>query len=234
MSSLSSFAITQTYPPRDSNRLQLYSFPTPNGVKVSIMLEELGLDYDAHRVDITQNQTWSDEFLMLNPNGKIPVIIDPNTQTGEPLVLFESGAILFYLAEKTGKFLPENTHERMQSMQWLFWQMSGVGPMFGQVGFFHAFAGKDIEDKRPLMRYVNESKRLLQVLEGRLENRQWIMGEQYGLVDIAFIGWVRVLTGMYDAGELLEYNKLKNVPAWLESCLARPAVQKGLQVPQLD
>lgn len=232
MSKLASFPIAKVYPAQHPDWLQLYSFPTPNGVKISIMLEEIGLPYEAHQVDIRENQTWTDEFLALNPNGKIPAIIDPNTDSGEPLALFESGAILLYLAEKTGQLLPTKPDERMQAIQWLFLQMAGFGPIFGQLGFFHAFAGKEIEDKRPLMRYVNESKRLLLLLESRLENHNWIMGEHYSIVDIAFIGWVRALTSIYDAGELLEYKQLKRVPAWLERCLARPAVQKGLQVPQ--
>lgn len=229
MSALDQFPICKRYPAQHPELLQLYSFPTPNGVKVSIMLEEVGLPYELHRINIKDNETWSDEFLSLNPNGKIPAIIDPNTPSSEPLALFESGAILLYLADKTGQLLSQDPSERMHTLQWLFFQAAGVGPIFGQLGFFHAFAGKDIQDKRPLMRYVQESKRLLSVLEQRLDGRNWIMGEHYSIADIAFIGWVRILTGMYDAADMLDYHKLKQVPAWLERCLQRPAVQRGLQ-----
>jgi GSH-dependent disulfide-bond oxidoreductase len=232
MSSLSAFPITTRWPATHPDQLQLYSFPTPNGVKVSIMLEEIGLPYEAHAIDISKNETWGPEFLSLNPNGKIPAILDPNGPGGKPLALFESGAILLYLAEKTGKFLPSDPVLRLETIQWVFFQMAAIGPMFGQLGFFHKFAGKDIEDKRPLHRYRDESKRLLGVLETRLTGRTWIMGDDYTIADIAMIGWVRNLVGFYDAGELVDYASLKAVPAWLERCLARPAVQRGLDIPK--
>jgi GST-like protein len=231
MTDLSQFPITQRWPAKHPDRLQLYSLPTPNGVKVSIMLEEIDLPYEPHLVDITKNESWLPEFLSLNPNGKIPAIIDPNGPGGKPLGLFESGAILQYLAEKTGKLLPADPMQRWETIQWVFFQMAFIGPMFGQVGFFHKFAGKDFEDKRPLQRYVNESKRLLGVLEDRLATRAWIMGDDYSIADIAHLGWVRNLVGFYGAGDLVEYGKLKKVPAWLEKCLARPAVQRGLNIP---
>ena len=232
MADLSDFPITRRWPAQHPDRLQLYSLNTPNGVKASIMLEEIGLPYEPHFVDISKDETWGPEFLSLNPNGKIPAIIDPDGPGGQPLALFESGAILIYLAEKTGKLIPADAAGRYETIQWVMWQMGGLGPMFGQLGFFHRFAGKAIEDKRPLERYVAESKRLLGVLDGRLEGRDWIMGEQYTIADIAMLGWVRNLIGFYEARDLVEFDTLKNVPAWLERGLARPAVQRGLEIPK--
>lgn len=204
MSDLSAFPVTKRWPAQHPDRLQLYSLPTPNGVKVSIMLEELGLPYETHLVDIGRNESWTPEYLSLNPNGKIPAIIDPDGPGGKPLPLFESGAILLYLAEKTGKFLPADPARRYETIQWVFFQMAAIGPMFGQVGFFHKFAGREYEDKRPLERYVTESKRLLGVLETHLEGRQWIMDDDYTIADIATLGWVRNLVGFYGAGELVD------------------------------
>jgi GST-like protein len=231
MSDLSAFPIAQRWPARHPDRIQLYSLPTPNGVKVSIALEELGLPYEAHLVNIMKNESWAPEFLALNPNGKIPAIIDPDGPGGKPLGLWESGAILLYLADKTGKLLPADPGRRYETIQWVFFQMASVGPMFGQVGFFHKFAGKAFEDKRPLERYRDESKRLLGVLETRLDGRQWIMDDEYTIADIALVGWVRNLVGFYEAGPLVEFDKLKHVPAWLERTVARPAVERGLSIP---
>ncbi|GFZ99272.1 glutathione S-transferase [Elstera cyanobacteriorum] len=231
MADLSAFPITQRWPAQHPDRLQLYSWPTPNGVKVSILLEETGLPYEAHSVNIGQNETWGPEFLSLNPNGKIPAILDPNGPGSKPLALFESGAILVYLAEKTGQFLSTDPVARYETLQWVFFQMAAVGPMFGQLGFFHKFAGREYEDKRPLERYRAESERLLGVLETRLTGRDWIMGDDYTIADIALLGWVRNLIGFYGAGELVHYAKLTAVPAWLERGLARPAVQRGLEIP---
>ncbi|MGO4673627.1 glutathione S-transferase N-terminal domain-containing protein [Bosea sp. 2YAB26] len=232
MSDLSAFPITQRWPAQHPDRIQLYSLPTPNGVKVSIMLEETGLPYEPHTINIGQNETWTAEFLSLNPNGKIPAIIDPNGPGGKPIGLFESGAILIYLAEKAGKFLPSDLAERYETIQWVFFQMAAVGPMFGQLGFFHKFAGREYEDKRPRDRYAAESKRLLGVIETRLAGRDWIMGDAYTIADISLLGWVRNLVGFYGAGELVDYSSLKHVPAWLERGLARPAVQRGLEIPK--
>ncbi|WP_184720198.1 glutathione S-transferase N-terminal domain-containing protein [Caulobacter sp.] len=232
MSDLSAFPITQRWPAQHPDRIQLYSLPTPNGVKVSIMLEETGLAYEPHMIDIGANETWGPEFLSLNPNGKIPAIIDPDGPGGKPMGLFESGAILVYLAEKSGKFLPTDPAARYETLQWVMFQMAAIGPMFGQLGFFHKFAGKDFEDKRPRDRYVAESKRLLGVLEGRLATRDWIMGDDYTIADIATLGWVRNLVGFYGAGELVDWATLKHVPRWLEAGLARPAVQRGLEIPK--
>jgi GST-like protein len=231
MADLSAFPITRQYPARHPERLQLYSLPTPNGVKVSILLEELGLAYEPHLVDIGKNETWTPDYLSLNPNGKIPAIIDPDGPGGQPLPLFESGAILVYLAEKSGRFLPADPAARYETLQWVFFQMAAIGPMFGQVGFFHKFAGREFEDKRPRDRYVAESRRLLGVLEGRLEGRDWIMGEDYTIADIASLGWVRNLIGFYEAGDLVGFADFPRVAAWLERGLARPAVQRGLNIP---
>ncbi|HZY58204.1 MAG TPA: glutathione S-transferase N-terminal domain-containing protein [Candidatus Binataceae bacterium] len=232
MSDLSAFPIARRWPPRHPDRLQLYSLPTPNGVKVSIMLEEIGLPYEVHLVDFNKDDQKTPEFLSLNPNGKIPAIIDPDGPGGQPLPLFESGAILQYLAEKTGRLLPQDPARRYQTIQWVYFQMGGIGPMFGQVGFFYKFAGKEIADKRPLERYVAESRRLLDVIEQRLEGRQWIMDDDYTIADISMFGWVRNLIGFYGARELVAFDALKHVPAWLERGLARPAVERGLNIPK--
>jgi len=231
MTDLSSLPVASRWPARHPERLQLYSFPTPNGVKVSIMLEEIGLPYEAHTVDIMKNETWGPEFLSLNPNGKIPAIIDPDGPDGKPLALFESGAILVYLGEKTGKLLPKDAAGRYETLQWVFFQMASVGPMFGQLGFFYKFGGKAIEDKRPLERYRDESKRLLGVLETRLADRDWIMGGEFTIADVSLIGWVRGVKVFYEAGEILGMDKMPRVNDWLERALARPAVQRGLDIP---
>jgi len=209
MTDLSTFPITTRWPAQHPDRIQLYSLPTPNGVKVSIMLEETGLPYEPHLVDIMKNESWTPEFLSLNPNGKIPAILDPDGPGGKPMGLWESGAILIYLAEKSGKFLPADPVRRYETIQWVMWQMGGLGPMFGQLGFFHKFAGRDYEDKRPRDRYVNESKRLLGVLESRLADRTWIMGDDYTIADISMLGWVRNLIGFYEAAELVDYASLR-------------------------
>jgi len=232
MSDLSTFPITARWPAKYPDRLQLYSLPTPNGVKVSIMLEEIGLPYEPHLVDFGKNDQHTPEFLSLNPNGKIPAIIDPNGPEGAPLGLFESGAILLYLADKTGKLVPAGAARRYETIQWVFFQMAFIGPMFGQVGYFHKFAGREIADKRPLERYRDESKRVLAVLETRLNGRQWIMGDEYTIADVSMLGWVRNLIGFYGARELVDFDLLKQVPAWLERGLARPAVKRGLEIPK--
>ena len=232
MSDLSAFQITKRWPAKHADRLQLYSLPTPNGVKVSIMLEEIALPYEVHLVDFSKDDQKTPEFLSLNPNGKIPAILDPNGPGGKTLGLFESGAILQYLAEKTGKLLPADAVRRWETIQWVLFQMGGIGPMFGQVGFFHKFAGREYEDKRPLERYVAESRRLLDVIDGRLDGREWIMGADYSIADISMLGWVRNLVGFYGARELVGFDELTQVPAWLERGLARPAVQRGLEIPK--
>jgi len=231
MGGLESFPITRKWPPRHPDRIQLYSLPTPNGVKVSIALEELGLPYEPHLVSFDTNDQMSPEFLSLNPNNKIPAIIDPNGPGGRPIGLFESGAILVYLADKTGRLAPADAAARYETLQWLMFQMGGIGPMFGQVGFFVKFAGKDFEDKRPRERYVAESRRLLGVLDRRLESRDWIMGE-YTIADIATLPWVRNLVRFYGAGELVGFRDFMNVQRVLEAFLKRPAVQAGLAIPK--
>jgi GST-like protein len=231
MTDLSAFPVAARWPAKHPERLQLYSQPTPNGVKVSIMLEEIGLPYEAHRIEFDADGTGSPAYRSLNPNGKIPAIIDPDGLGGKPMGLFESGAILLYLAEKTGRLLPADPAARYQTIQWVFFQVGAVGPMFGQLGYFHKFAGREIADKRPLERYREETKRLLGVLDGRLEGRDWIMGDDYTIADIALIGMVRNVIGYYEARELVGFDALTHVPAWLERGLARPAVQRGLLIP---
>ena len=226
------FPITQKWPARHPDRLQLYSLPTPNGVKVSIMLEETKLPYEVHLVNFETQDQMTPEFISLSPNNKIPAILDPNGPGGKPLALFESGAILIYLADKTGLFMPPDAAGRYQTIQWLMFQTGGIGPMFGQLGFFHKFAGKDYDDKRPLGRYVAESKRLLGVLDRRLDGRAWIMGDDYGIADIATFPWVRNLMGFYDAGDLVGISDFANVNRVLAAFMARPAVIKGLGIPQ--
>src|SRR5215510_5033288 len=234
MADLSAFPITRKWPAQHPEKLQLYSLPTPNGVKVSIMLEETGLPYEPHLVDFGKDDQKTAEFVSLNPNGKIPAIIDPDGPGGKPMGLFESGAILHYLADKTKKLMPKDPARQWETLAWVYWQMGGIGPFFGQVGFFNKFAGKDFEDKRPRDRYVNESKRLLGVMESHLAGRQWFMGNEYTIADISMLGWVRNLIGFYGARELVAFDSLKHVPAWLDRGLARPAVKRGLQIPMRD
>ncbi|MFX1766707.1 glutathione S-transferase N-terminal domain-containing protein [Paraburkholderia sp. A1RI-2L] len=231
MNDLSAFPINAKWPAQHPERIQLYSLPTPNGVKVSIMLEETGLPYEPHLVRFDTNDQMSPEFLSLNPNNKIPAIIDPNGPGGAPLPLFESGAILIYLADKCGQFLAREGRERYETIQWLMFQMGGIGPMFGQVGFFHKFAGKEYEDKRPRDRYVAESRRLIGVLDQHLANRQWIMGEHYTIADMATFPWVRNLIGFYEAGDLVGFKDFRHVARALDAFLARPAVKRGLEIP---
>ena len=231
MNTLAQFPITRRWPPQTPGAIQLYSLPTPNGVKVSIALEELGLPYDPHLVSFDTNDQMSPEFLSLNPNNKIPAIIDPDGPGGKPLPLFESGAILIYLAEKAGRLLPQEN--RYEVLQWLMFQMGGVGPMFGQLGFFHTFAGKEIEDPRPKERYRAEAERLLKVLDGALAGKEWIAGD-YSIADIALCPWLRTLRNFYKASEITGWEKLAHVPAYLERFLARPAVQRGLNIPKRD
>ena len=231
MNDLSNFPVTHRWPAQFPEWLQLYSLPTPNGVKISVMLEETGIPYETHRVDIHAGDQFTPEFLSVNPNNKIPAILDPNGPGGVPLVLAESGAILVYLAEKSGQFLPLDAVARYHTLQWLMFQMGGIGPMFGQIGFFYRYGGKDYEDKRPLQRYVNEAHRLLKVLDQQLKGKSWIMGEAYTIADMAVLPWVRCLIENYDAAELVELGKFPNVLRVLAAWEKRPAVQRGLQMP---
>jgi GST-like protein len=232
MNNLESFPITKKWPAQFPDRIQLYSLPTPNGVKAAIMLEETRLAYEPHLVNFESNDQKSPEFVSLNPNGKIPAILDPQGPGGKPLALFESGAILLYLADKSGQCMPRDPAARYQCIQWLMFQMGGIGPMFGQVGFFHKFAGKDFPDKRPLERYVAESKRLLGVLDLHLRERAWIMGGEYSIADIATFPWIGNLIGFYGAGELVGINDYPDVVRVLKAFNARPAVMRGSNIPK--
>lgn len=231
MRDLSAFAVTKKWPASHPDRLQLYSLPTPNGVKASIMLEETGLPYEVHRVSFDTQDQFTPEFLSVSPNNKIPAILDPDGPGGQPLALFESGAILIYLADKTGQLLPKDPARRYQAIQWLMFQMGGIGPMFGQVGFFHKFAGKDFEDKRPRDRYIAEAARLLGVLDRHLAGREWIMDGEYSIADIATFPWVRNLIGFYGAGDLVEFSRFTHVQRVLDAFVQRPAVVRGLNIP---
>lgn len=232
--SLSEFKITQKWPAQNPKVLQLYSLPTPNGIKVSAMLEETGLAYEPHLVSFSTNDQMTPEFLSLNPNNKIPAIIDPDGPGGKPLALWESGAILIYLGEKTGQFLPSDPAGRLETIQWLMWQMGGFGPMSGQLGFFHKFAGREYEDRRPFERYRDEVKRLLGVLDQRLEGRDFIMGTDYTIADIASWPWVRTIHGFYEAGDHVGLGDMKNVMRWFEACAARSASEKAINIPARD
>jgi len=234
MTNLSDFPITAKWPAQHPEHIQLYSLPTPNGIKVSAMLEETGLPYEPHLVRFDTDDQMSPEFLSLNPNNKIPAILDPNGPDGKPLALFESGAILIYLADKSGRFMPKDPAGRYETIQWLMFQMGGIGPMFGQVGFFHKFAGKEYEDKRPRDRYIAESRRLLNVLDGRLDGRRWIMGDDYTIADIATFPWVRNLIGFYEAGDMVGIKDFPHVTRVLAAFLDRPAVAKGINIPKRD
>ncbi|MDG1170963.1 MAG: glutathione S-transferase N-terminal domain-containing protein [Sulfitobacter sp.] len=229
MSDLSSFPITKKWPPQNPDILQLYSFPTPNGVKVSIALEEMGIPYEAHKVTLSDADVKSPEFLSLNPNNKIPAIIDPNGPDGTAVGIFESGAILIYLAEKSGMLIGQTGAERAHVLQWLMFQMGGLGPMLGQLGFFYKFAGSEWEDKRPQQRYIAEAKRLLGVLDRALEGKDWITGT-YSIADIAIAPWLRGLD-FYGAKGAVGWDDHNNLVAYLDRFTARPAVQIGLVTP---
>lgn len=225
------FPITRRWPPRRAEVIQLYSLGTPNGVKVSILLEELGVDYDVHRISISDPEDqMTPEFISLSKNNKIPAILDPDGPDGKPMGLFESGAILIYLADKFGKFLPKSGAARYEVLQWLMFQMGGVGPMFGQVGFFHRYKGAEIEDPRPRTRYYNEAKRLLGVIDRQLEGRDWIAGD-YSIADMAIVPWIRTLRVFYEAEKEVGLDGFAHVARYVERFEARPAVQRGLEVP---
>ncbi len=234
MSRLDAFPITKKWPARNPDIIQLYSLPTPNGIKASAMLEESGLAYEPHLVNFGSNDQTTPEFMSLNPNNKIPAIIDPNGPSGEPVGLWESGAILVYLAEKSGRLLSTDPVERLHTLQWLMFQMGGVGPMFGQFGFFHKFAGKEIEDKTAFNRYRDESIRLLKVLDGQLKGREYLVGNDYSIADLSIWPWVRTMTGFYEAGEIIGIDDVANVKSWVERCFARPASEKAVNIPAQD
>ena len=229
MTSLETFPITRKWPASDPSVIQLYSFPTPNGVKASIALEEMGLAYEAHLVTLSDADVKSPEFLSLNPNNKIPAMIDPNGPDGHPVGLFESGAILIYLAEKSGTLIGQTASDKARVIQWLMFQMGGVGPMLGQLGYFHKFAGSEIEDPRPRQRYVDEAKRLLAVIETQMDGRGWIAGD-YSIADIAIAPWLLALE-FYGAKELVGWDGHTNIVAYVERFMERPAVAKGRNIP---
>lgn len=230
MTALFDFPITRRWPPKRADVIQLYTLNTPNGIKTSVMLEECGLDYDAHRISITDPEDqFTPEFLSLNPNNKIPAMIDPNGPDGAPIGLFETGAMLIYLGDKTGKFLPASGAARYHTIQWLMWQMGGLGPMFGQVGYFHRYKGKEIEDPRPRTRYFTEARRILGVLDKQLQGRDWITGD-YSIADMAVGPWLRTVRVNYEAEKETGMDGFANVQAYLERFLARPAVQRGIEV----
>lgn len=229
MSDLSAFPITQRWVPQDPSKLQLFSFPTPNGVKASIMLEETGLDYEAHRVTLSDVDVKSDAFLSLNPNNKIPAIIDPNGPDGTPIGIFESGAILLYLGDKTGQFIGANAADKARITQWLMWQMGGLGPMLGQLGYFSKFAGSQIEDPRPRQRYVDEAKRLLGVLNGVLADRDWVAGD-YSIADMAIAPWLNALN-FYETKDVVEWESFENLQPYVDTFYSRPAVDKANNIP---
>nr|WP_319390411.1 glutathione S-transferase N-terminal domain-containing protein [uncultured Cohaesibacter sp.] len=230
---LSDFPIVKKWPAQNPDVIQLYSFPTPNGVKVSIALEEMGLPYEAHKVTLSDADVKSPAFLSLNPNNKIPAIIDPHGPDGDPIGLFESAAILLYLSDKTGKFIGSTDRDRAKITQWLMFQMGGIGPMFGQLGFFVKFKGAEIEDPRPRQRYIDESKRLLNVLNKELADQDWIAGD-YSIADMAIAPWLRPIVGIYEAADLVDFNSYGNVVDYLERFMDRPAVQKGINIPPRD
>lgn len=230
MTALTDFPITRRWPPARPDAIQLYTLNTPNGIKTSVMLEECGLDYDAHRISISDPEDqFTPEFLSLNPNNKIPAMIDPNGPDGQPIGIFETGAILIYLGDKTGKFLPKSGAARYHTIQWLMWQMGGLGPMFGQVGYFHRYKGKEIEDPRPRTRYYNEARRILGVLDRQLAGRDWITGD-YSIADMAVGPWLRTIRVNYMAEAETGMDTFANVQAYLDRFLARPAVQRGIEV----
>ena len=228
---LSGYSVTSRWPPRHPDRLQLYTLGTPNGIKISVFLEETGLPYEAHKVEFSRNDQMTPEFLSVSPNNKIPAILDPDGPGGRPLPLFESGAILIYLAEKTGRFLSSDPHQRYTTLQWLMFQIGGVGPMFGQLGFFYKYAGSAYEDKRPLERYAGETRRLLGVMDVQLADHAWLAGEEYSIADMAVFPWINGMLMHYKAGDVVGYGGFRNVDRALQAFLARPAVQRGMKVP---
>ena len=232
MPDLSAFPIFAKWPAKNPDAIQLFSFPTPNGVKVSIALEEIGLPYEAHKVTLSDADVRSPAFLSLNPNNKIPAIIDPNGPDGTAIGLFESGAILIYLADKSGKLIGDSATDRAHVIQWLMFQMGGLGPMLGQLGFFSKFAGSEWEDKRPQQRYLDEAKRLLNVLNLELAGKDWVTGN-YSIADIAIAPWLRALD-FYGVKDAVGWDDLTNLKDYVARFEARPAVQKGLVTPPRD
>lgn len=214
--------------PEHPDRIQLYSLATPNGQKIGVALEEMELAYEPHRISLDGDQ-FDPEFVAINPNSKIPAIIDPAGPGGAPIAVMESGAILMYLAQKSGKLLPADERLRWETIQWLFFQMASVGPMFGQFGHFYKFARDKTSDDYGVKRYTAEAKRLLGVLDARLEGRQYLVGDQYTIADVATFPWMMALD-FYEGKEAVEYRSFANVEPWVQRCAARPASARGLKV----
>lgn len=212
------------------NRLQLYSLATPNGQKVGIALEEMGLKYDAHRIDIMKGDQFKPDFVKINPNSKIPALVDLEGDNGQPLQIMESGAILIYLANHSGMFLSKDVAQRSRTLQWLFFQVGSVGPMFGQFGHFFKYAKDKIDHPYPLERYTTETKRLLKVIDEQLTRYPYISGNEYSIADIATAPWVSGLSQFYKADDMLGLNNYIHVQKWLNEFLERPAVQRGQKV----
>lgn len=212
--------------------IELYSLRTPNGQKISIALEEMDLPYNVHKIDISKGDQFTPEFIKINPNSKIPAIVDPEGPDGKPISIMESGAILIYLAEKSKKFLPEDPRLKSEVLQWLFFQVSGVGPMFGQFGHFHKWAKDKCDHPYPIERYTNEAKRILKVLDTHLEGRTYLVGEQYTIADMATMPWVVCLDVFYNGKETLDLDQYKNVGAWVKRIMQRPKTAKGMEIPQ--
>jgi glutathione S-transferase len=215
-----------------SERIQLYSLATPNGMKVGIALEEMGYEYDAHTINIMKNEQFTPEFIAINPNSKIPALVDPNGPDEKPINIMESGAILMYLAEKKrdGKFLSNDPRLKWETIQWLFFQMGGIGPMFGQFGHFFKWAKDKCLDPYPVERYATEVKRLLGVLDKRLEGRDFIIDGGYSIADMAIFPWIHSAKEMYNNTDKLQLASFTNVMAYIERCKARPATAKGMTV----
>ena len=219
----------ERWPAQDPDVIQLYSLATPNGQKVSIALEETGLAYEPHLINIMKDDQFDPDYLKLSPNGKIPAILDPHGPEDEPTMMMESVAILIYLADKSGQLLPQNYRSRMEHLQWLFFQSAHIGPMFGQFGHFHLFARDKTSDDYARERYGAETRRLLKVLDDRLADRDYIM-DNYSMVDIAIAPWVACLGDFYKAGKELELESYRQVNDWLDRVTTRPAYKKGSKV----
>jgi GST-like protein len=216
----------------DRSKIQLFSLNTPNGIKVAVGLEELQIPYEAHVVHIGKGEQFTDAYKSISPNSKIPAIVDFDGPGGKPFSLMESGAILIYLAERAGRLLPTDPAQRFKCLQWLFFQVGHIGPMFGQFGHFFKYARDKCDHPYPLERYTNEAKRLLGVLDHELSDKDYLIGE-YTIADIATVPWVNGLSAGYGAGDVLPLSDFPNVKAWVERIVQRPAYQIGKDVAKL-
>jgi GSH-dependent disulfide-bond oxidoreductase len=220
------------WPAQDPDLIQLYTMNTPNGQKVSICLEEMGLAYEPHTINISKNDQFDPDYVKLSPNSKIPTLLDPHGPEGQPTYLMESNVILQYLADKSGQFFPRTYRARFDALQWLTFQASHIGPMFGQFGHFYLFAKDKTSDHYAKERYLTETKRLLAVLNTRLQQRDYMM-DDYSIVDMAIAPWVEVLEYFYKAADVLELSSFSNLHAWRQRVTARPAYQLGKEVGRL-